>query len=58
MPHRYRSSRLREAWLKGANVWRDKSLIAGIHLLYHYGLTVLGLLAATVYVIGHWLGIW
>jgi hypothetical protein len=33
-------------------------VIAGIYLVYHYGLTVLGFLAAAVYMIGHGVGIW
>jgi len=33
-------------------------VIAGIYLVYNYGLTVLGFLAAAVYMIGHGVGIW
>jgi hypothetical protein len=33
-------------------------VIAGIYLVYHYGLTVLGFLAAAIYMIGQGVGIW
>jgi hypothetical protein len=33
-------------------------VIVGIYLLYHYGLTVLGFLAAVLYMIGQGVGIW
>jgi hypothetical protein len=33
-------------------------VIAGIYLVYHYGLTVLGFLAAVIYMIGQGVGIW
>jgi hypothetical protein len=33
-------------------------VIAGIYLVYNYALTVLGFLAAAVYMIGHGVGIW
>jgi hypothetical protein len=30
----------------------------GIYLVYNYGLTILGFLAAAVYMVGHGIGIW
>ena len=33
-------------------------VLAGAYLVYHYGLTVLGFLAAAAYMIGHGVGIW